>query len=209
MVERLKSYKEVAPKAWKLLGDETRRNMIFLLRVKELTVSQISAELDMTPQAIYHHIKKLEKAGLVEVTREERCGHLIESYYRATAETFLCSLGSLYKKKVKIDMLTVLDGLSKLGFKIESSDEIASKLVDLETKALKYKGANKLEDAVVKLEKEMDFMTLEMVKHYADLMSMSEEEFDKRQKLGRALRRFLLSICKKKPEFQAHAQVRR
>jgi len=34
---------------------------------------------------------------------------------------------------------------------------------------LKYKGANKLEDAVVKLEKEMDFMTLEMVKHYADL----------------------------------------
>ena len=201
MVERLKPYKDVAPKAWKLLGDETRRNIIFLLRVKELTVSQISAELDMTPQAIYHHIKKLEKAGLVEVTHEERCGHLIESYYRATAETFLCSLGSLYKKKVKIDMLTVLDGLSKLGFKIESSDEIASKLVDLETKALKYKGANKLEDAVVKLEKEMDFMTLEMVKHYADLMSMSQEEFDKRQKLGRALRQFLLSICKEKPEF--------
>ena len=126
MVEKLKPYKEVAPKTWKLLGDETRRNIIFLLRVNELTVGQISAELDMTPQAIYHHIKKLEKAGLVEVTREERCGHLIESYYRATAETFLCSIGSLYKKKVKIDMLTVLDGLSKLGFKMESSDEIAS-----------------------------------------------------------------------------------
>jgi predicted transcriptional regulator len=201
VVEKLKPYKEVAPKAWKLLGDETRRNIIFLLRVNELTVGQISAELDMTPQAIYHHIKKLEKAGLVEVTREERCGHLIESYYRATAETFLCSIGSLYKKKVKIDMLAILDGLSKLGFKMESSDEIASKLVDLETKALKYKGANKLEDAIVKLEKEMDFMTLEMVKHYADLMSMSEEEFDKRQKLGRALRRFLLSICNEKPEF--------
>ena len=201
MVERLKSYKEVAPKTWKLLGDETRRNIIFLLRVKELTVGQISAELDMTPQAIYHHIKKLEKAGLVEVTREERCGHLIESYYRATAETFLCSIGSLYKKKLKIDMLAVLKGLDKLGFKVESSDEIASKLVDLETKALKYKGANKLEDAVVKLEKEMDFMTLQMVKHYADLMSMSQEEFDKRQKLGRALRRFLLSICKEKAEF--------
>ena len=201
MVKKLKPYKEVAPKAWKLLGDETRRNIIFLLRVNELTVGQISAELDMTPQAIYHHIKKLEKAGLVEVTREERCGHLIESYYRATAETFLCSIGSLYKKKIKIDMLTVLDGLSKLGFKMESSDEIASKLVDLETKALKYKGANKLEDAIVKLEKEMDFMTLEMVKHYADLMSMSEKEYDKRQKLGRALRQFLLSICKEKPEF--------
>jgi len=76
VVERLKPFKEVAPKAWKLLGDETRRNMIFLLRVKELTVSQISAQLDMTPQAIYHHIKKLEKAGLVEVSREDRLGRI-------------------------------------------------------------------------------------------------------------------------------------
>ncbi|UCC33902.1 MAG: metalloregulator ArsR/SmtB family transcription factor [Candidatus Bathyarchaeota archaeon] len=205
----MKPFKEVDPKAWKLLGDETRRNIIFLLRVKELTVSEIATEIDMTPQAIYHHIKKLEKAGLVEVTREERSGHLIESYYRATAETFICSIGSLYKKKVKIDMLTVLEGLSKLGFKVESSDEIASKLVDLETKSLIYKGSNELEDAIVKLEKEMDFMTLEMVKYYADLMSMSEEEFQKRQKLVKALRHFLLSICKERPEFQTRAQAHR
>ncbi len=197
----LKPIKEVDPKAFKLLGDETRRKMIFLLRVKELTVSQISAELDVTPQAIYHHVKKLEKASLVEVTREERTDHIIESYYQATAETFICSIGSLSKEAIKVDMLDVLRGLRKIGFKVEISDEIASKLVDYETKMIKYKSAEKLKDAIIKLEKDMDFMTLEMVKQYADTMLMSEEEFEKRQKLGKKFRQFLLSICKEKPKF--------
>jgi DNA-binding transcriptional ArsR family regulator len=82
------------PEAFQLLADETRRKMVFLLRVKDMTVSQIAAELNLTPQAVYHHIKKLQKADLVEVSREERLGHLIESYYRATAESFYLSMGS-------------------------------------------------------------------------------------------------------------------
>ena len=197
----LKPIKEVDPEAFKLLGDETRRKIIFLLRVKELTVSQVSAELGLTPQAIYHHIKKLEKAGLVKVAREERIGHLIESYYQATADVFICSIGSFRKETVKIDILDVLEGLNKIGFKIESSDEIASKLVDLETKMIKHKGAKKLKDAIVKLEKDMDFITLEKVKYYADIILMSEEEFTKTQKLSREFRQFLLSICREKPKF--------
>ena len=200
VVRLLKPVKEVDPEAFKLLGDKTRRKVIFLLRVKELTISQISSELDVTPQTIYHHIKKLRKAGLVEVAREERIDHIIESYYQATAETFICSIGSLRKETIKIDMLDVLEGLKRIGFKVESSDEIASKLVDLETKMIKYKGAKKLKDAITKLEKDMDFMTLEIVKHYADIALMSEEEFSKRQKLSRKLREFLLSICKEKPK---------
>jgi len=28
-----------------------------LLRVKEMTVGQLAAELNLTPQALYHHIK--------------------------------------------------------------------------------------------------------------------------------------------------------
>ena len=201
MVKWLKPIREVGPEAFRLLGDETRRKMIFLLRVKELTVSQISGELGITPQTIYHHIKKLERSGLVEVTREERINHIIESYYQATAETFICSIGSLRKETVKVDMLDVLKGLNKIGFKVKGSNEIASNLVDLETKMIKHKGAKKLEDAIVKLEKDMDFMTLEWVKHYADVMLMSEEEFAKRQKLSRELRQLLLSICKEKPKF--------
>lgn len=197
----LKRIKEVDCEALELLGDDTRRKMVFLLRVKELTVSQISSELGVTPQTIYHHIKKLKKSGLIEVAREERIDHLIESYYQATADTFICSVGSLSKETVKIDMLEVLEGLNKIGFKIKGTDEIASNLVDLETKMMKHKGSKKLEEEVMKLEKDLDFMTLDWIKHYADTILMSDEEFAGRQKLGRELRQLLLSICKEKPTF--------
>jgi DNA-binding transcriptional ArsR family regulator len=58
------------PEKFKLLADDTRRRIVFLLRAKEMTVSQIASTLEVTPQAIYHHIKKLQKADLVKVTRE-------------------------------------------------------------------------------------------------------------------------------------------
>src|SRR5207253_1996382 len=64
------------PDAFQLLGDETRRRIIYLLRAKEMTVSQIAGELNLTPQAIYHHIRKLRDAGMVEVAREQRVDHL-------------------------------------------------------------------------------------------------------------------------------------
>ena len=54
------------PGAFKLLGDETRRKMVFLLRAKEMTVSQVAEELDLTPQAVYHHIRKLVEGVLVK-----------------------------------------------------------------------------------------------------------------------------------------------
>ncbi len=200
-MKRLKRIKEVGPEAFKLLGDETRRKMIFLLRVKELTVSQISGELGITPQTIYHHIKKLEKIGLVKVAREERIDHIVESYYQATAETFICSIGSLRKETIKVDLVDVLEGLNKIGFKMEGHDEVVAKLIDLETKMIKYKGAKSLEDELVKLDKDLDFMTLHWIKRYADIMLMSEEEFAKRQKISKAIRQLLLSICRETPKF--------
>ena len=196
----LKRIKEVTPEAFKLIGDATRKRIIFLLRVKELTISQISSELGMTPQAIYHHIKRLEAAGLVEVTREERVDHLIESYYQSTAETFLCSIGSFPKETARRDILGVLDGLKKIGFQIETNDEIADELVNLEEKLVKHKGTKELERTIEKLEEDLDIFTSNMVRHYADLMLMSEEEYAKRQELSKELRRFLLSICTKKPK---------
>src|SRR3989442_13758343 len=81
------------PVAMELLGDDTRRRIIYLLRTRELTISQIAEELRMTPQAIYHHIKKLWPAQLVEVAREEKVDNFIDTYYRAAAEAFSFSWG--------------------------------------------------------------------------------------------------------------------
>src|SRR3990170_6251136 len=96
----MKSIKTLtSPESFELMADETRRKIIFLLRVKEMTVSQIASELNLTPQAVYHHIKRLVKGELVEVSREERVDHLIESYYRATAEVFNFSVVNVRRDK--------------------------------------------------------------------------------------------------------------
>ena len=124
------------PEAFQLLADETRRKMVFLLRVKEMTVSQIAAELNKTPQAIYHHIKKLLKGELIEVAREERIDHLIESYYRATAETFFCSIGKTARSRelAKDQVRNVLNALRKLGFNLEFDEKKITQLINVRGK---------------------------------------------------------------------------
>src|SRR3989449_5671460 len=76
-----------------LLADPTRRKIIDLLRAKEMAVIQIAEHLDKTPQAIYHHMGKMLETVLIEVAKEERIDHFIETYYRATAEFFMFTQG--------------------------------------------------------------------------------------------------------------------
>lgn len=201
--------KVVKPEAYKLLGDENRRKMIFLLRAKELTVSEIAKELNVTPQAIYHHIKKLENAGLVQVTREKRCGHLIESYYQVTAETFICGTGELKGEPLKEDLMDILNGLNKIGFKMEVDEEKASRLAEIQARRMKFK---KLHSPVPEICMKcgstdfflkfgpLDPVKLDYIYHYADLIMMTDEEYEERVGLDRELRRFLLSICQEKPK---------
>ena len=80
------------PEVIKLMLESTRRQILSLLRSKEMTISQLSEILGKTPQTIYHHIEKLKEAGLVEVKRTEMKGNLIEKYYGRTADAFYINL---------------------------------------------------------------------------------------------------------------------
>lgn len=173
---------------------------MFLLRVKEMPVSQIAAELGITPQAVYHHIKKLVKGGMVEVTREERCcgGHLIESHYRATAETFFFSIGkTLRSRKVaKEQVMTLLNALKRLGFEIEFDENKISQLIDLRSNLDAFDKSGKFEDAISDLN-DVDLFAKQAVQKYAETLSMSDEEFVRQQKLEKKFRDLLLSLVKK------------
>jgi DNA-binding transcriptional ArsR family regulator len=186
------------PEAFQLLGDETRRKIVFLLRVKEMTVSQIAAELEITPQAVYHHMKKLQKGDLVEVAREERIGHLIESYYRATAETFVCSFGKTPRGRdfTGEQVTTVLDALRTLGFNLEFDDSKISQLVDVKRELEDCCSSGKFEDTIADLD-EVPFLTKQAVQEYAETLSMSDEEFVRQQKLRKKFRDLLISLVKK------------
>lgn len=184
------------PESFKLLADETRRKIVFLLRAKEMTVSQIAADLEITPQAVYHHIKKLLKGEMVEVSKEVRVDHLIESYYRATAETFFCTVGETPRsiEVAKEQMMTALKALEKLGFEIEFDEDKVQQLVDLEVTLSRSK-SEKFEDKVSELD-EVDFLTKQTVKHYADILSISDDEYAEHQELNRKFRNLLASLQK-------------
>src|SRR5512137_1185500 len=129
----MRSFKVITdPDAFQLLADETRRRMIYLLRAKEMTVSQIAEELHLTPQAIYHQVRKLKDAGLVEVAKEERVDHFIETYYRATAEVFHMAHGvGEGKEYVESQVKEALSGLQKLGIQLKDDPAAVAKLAKL------------------------------------------------------------------------------
>jgi predicted transcriptional regulator len=184
------------PKAFELLGDETRRRIIYLLRAKEMTVSQISAEMHLTTQAIYHHIRKLKDAGMVEVAREERVAHFIETYYEASAEVFHLDHGKKTSKEdAESQVRLALEGLSKLGYEVDCSKAAAARLVKA-SKAMDECCSNEeLTEKVAKLE-DVDFVTGQTIVEYASLLAMTDQEFDEHLRRYRALREQLKTCAK-------------
>ncbi len=195
-MKQIKAIKD--PAAFKLLGDDTRRKIIYLLRAKEMTVSQIAEALSLTPQAVYHHIKKLIEGKMVEVTREERVDHIIESYYRATAESFQLVMGRSPsgKEVAKEQMANILKALKKLGFRMEFNEKDVARLTNLEVELDSCCKGAKFEDAIGKLE-DVDYLAKVYVEEFANYLAMTDEEFAKLQDLEKQFRDALRSLLKK------------
>lgn len=195
----MKPFKSISnPEAFKLMADKTRRKIVFLLRAKEMTASQIAHELKITPQTIYHHIKKLVEGDLVEVTREVRVDHLIESYYQATAEVFHFTIGktSRGKEVLQEETKAALKALQQIGFKLKYNQEVILEIVEHLLEEKDCCGAKEFEDAISKLE-DIDFLTKQNVQEYAGILSMSDEEFAKRNELRIKFRDLLKSLIVK------------
>jgi DNA-binding transcriptional ArsR family regulator len=182
------------PDAIELLGDETRRRVIYLLRARELTISQIAEELDLTPPAIYHHIKKLLAAGMVEVSREERIENFIEIYYRATAEVFWFSYGTgttpgYLEQRLKES----LESLPKLGINVKIDPETVSKIVKVQKK-LEDLGSNpELDEKVNRLEG-VDFYGKQELTNYAKMVARTDAQWQEWFELNKEFSRLLKTL---------------
>lgn len=194
------------PKAFQLVADQTRRRTIYLLRAKEMTVSQLAEELGKTPQAIYHHIRKLKEAGLVEVAREERVDHFIETYYQATAEVFEFSMGEgeSSRKYAETQTREALKSLPKLGLEVRFDDDTVSDLVELEQRKNAIGERPELQDKAAELT-ELGFLTRQDVAKYAKLLTMSDEEFAEYQDVQRRFRELLRDSLVASAEAEARA----
>jgi DNA-binding transcriptional ArsR family regulator len=181
------------PNAFELMADETRRRVIYLLRAKEMTVSQLAAELQLTPQAIYHHIRKLLDAGLVEVAKEERVDHFIETYYRAAAEVFEFIHGEGGSEKYGEQRVReALQALNQLGMEARVDDEIVSRLIKISKQMNELALTPDMEDRIQKLEG-IDFIGKKHVADYLNLLTMSDRQYEEWLNFERTRRNLLKS----------------
>ena len=194
------------PNVFQLLADETRRKILYLLRVREMSVCELSEELKLTPQALYHHIKKLQEGGMVEVSREERCRHLIESYYRATAEDFLISTGKLrsetvHDKKLAEEMITsALQAINKVGVKLDMDKNKIAQLVEIRAGLTDECCKDdeefvKAYDAIWNMD-DVNILAKQIASEFLGNLTMSNDEFTKQQGNRKKLRDLLLSLRK-------------
>ncbi len=69
----------------KLLADERRLRLLRLLMARPATLTQLAARVGKSPAWVQHHLRQLERAGLVTLVEERRRGRVREKYYQATA----------------------------------------------------------------------------------------------------------------------------
>jgi ArsR family transcriptional regulator, arsenate/arsenite/antimonite-responsive transcriptional repressor len=55
---------------FKALNDPARREILSMLREKDLTAGEIASHFDMTAPSISHHLDKLKRAGLVTTVKQ-------------------------------------------------------------------------------------------------------------------------------------------
>lgn len=60
---------------FKALNDPARREILRMLREKDMTAGEIAAEFDMTAPSISHHLDKLKRAGLVTTVKQGQFIH--------------------------------------------------------------------------------------------------------------------------------------
>lgn len=78
-----------APEQLRALGDELRSRIIALLRDRAASTTELATKLGLPKGTVGHHVKVLEKAGLVHVVRTRQVRAVTERYYGRTARLFL------------------------------------------------------------------------------------------------------------------------
>ncbi len=99
--------------------EETREKILALLRVNNMSISQIAEVLNKDQSTINRHIKKLESAGFVEVVGERKEHHIPERIYGRSADTFLINPDVQSTKKLAALMIKW-----NLGYDIDTLEKL-------------------------------------------------------------------------------------
>jgi DNA-binding transcriptional ArsR family regulator len=77
------------PEQLRALGDDLRSKIVILLRDRAYSTTELAQKLGLPKSTVGHHVKVLEKAGLLQVVRTRQVRAMTERYYGRTARLFL------------------------------------------------------------------------------------------------------------------------
>lgn len=77
------------PEQLRALADELRSRIVALLRQRARSTQELALELGIPKGTVGHHLKVLERAGLIRVVRTRRVRAVVEKFYGRTARLFL------------------------------------------------------------------------------------------------------------------------
>ena len=77
------------PEQLRALGDEVRTKIVARLRERALSTTELAGDLGLPKGTVAHHVKVLEKAGLIRVVRTRRVRALTERFYGRVARLFV------------------------------------------------------------------------------------------------------------------------
>ncbi|MFW5946124.1 MAG: ArsR/SmtB family transcription factor [Candidatus Natronoplasma sp.] len=161
--------------------ESTRKQILELLKVKDMTISQASEALGKDQSTVYRHIKKLEEAGFIEVKGERKKHHIPERIYGRTADVFLMTPEPIRSDRTSTigirwsddKVKEFLDILEEVGYEVEKEDvvkKISYHFYELD-KEVNKELSKSLDDDV-----EMDFFSLMQIKFLISLIKLENSD---------------------------------
>jgi len=131
------------PNKVKIIFKKKKEKILELLSQKPHTIKELANILKVNPGTVFHHIKILEHAELIEIIRTEMVGNIVMKFYQSVAREFRFDL--LETKDTKIHSIiesklkNIVNALSAYGIDIpdEKKNEIIKQIAefwDLENK---------------------------------------------------------------------------
>ena len=141
-----------APQQLRALADPFRGRIITLLRQRAASTTELASALETPKGTVGHHLKVLEKAGLVRVVRTRKVRALTEMYYGRVARLFVLKTDDSMPGDVKRGAIAAMmlrqaaDELIAAGLDKETSAILHARLAPADVKRFQKRLARLLAD---------------------------------------------------------------
>lgn len=82
---------------WNAMSDKTRREILAMLKERNLSAGEIAESFSLTKATVSHHLSVLKAAGLVET--EKRAQTIVYSLNMTVFQSFLLTVNALFSDK--------------------------------------------------------------------------------------------------------------